>query len=58
MTLTAICALNDGAIMAGKKDLSLEERLSELEQLVAALENGASDNITVVLARCEGGDCA
>ena len=26
--------------MAGKKDLSLEERLSELEQLVAALENG------------------
>ena len=40
MTLTAICALNDGAIMAGKKDLSLEERLSELEQLVAALENG------------------
>ena len=40
MTLMAICALNDGAIMAGKKDLSLEERLSELEQLVAALENG------------------
>ena len=40
MTLTAICALNDGAIMAGKKDLSLEARLLELEQVVAALENG------------------
>ena len=26
--------------------------------VAAALENGASDNITVVLARCEGGDCA
>ena len=26
--------------MAGKKDLSLEERLNELEKLVLALENG------------------
>ena len=26
--------------MAGKKDLSLEERLNELEKLVTALENG------------------
>lgn len=37
-------------------DGSLDDMAAQLVQ--EALENGASDNVTVVLARCEGGDCA
>lgn len=45
----AICA-----ILAGT--LSLEEKCHALVQ--AAFDNGSADNITVVLAQNEGGDCA
>lgn len=44
-----ICSILQG-------DGSLEDMADRLVQ--DALENGASDNVTVVLARCEGGDCA
>lgn len=37
-------------------DLSLDEMCERLVK--KALQNGASDNITVVLVRCDGGECA
>ena len=38
------------------ENISLDDMCARLVAL--ALENGDTDNITVVLARCEGGDCA